>query len=119
LRLDNLKTQGLQELNSQIVYGYFSQKEVLPRSIEELEASMLGSKLPRDPESNELYEYKKVTDVSFTLCANFNLSSNSNSTTAGKPEPLGARDIAWKHGAGNQCFDRTIDPKMVIPAPKR
>lgn len=116
-RFDEQRVADLQTLQYQTV-DYWIQKQVLPESLADLKNDISGFRAPEDPETNLPYEYqvttKKASAPSFTLCANFNMSSFGNGNAAKVPltpyyEPYLEN---WNHTEGRQCFERTIDPEL-------
>ncbi len=128
---DDQRIQNLQFLQDQII-NYWQIKQVLPANLASLNDATRGVSVPKDPQTGTDYEYilgKQMGDaftrdpLSFTLCANFSLSSNAS---APQPQfavpagPYGTGMANWEHGAGRTCFDRTIDKdfyKPINPAP--
>ncbi|KKU93950.1 MAG: hypothetical protein UY26_C0003G0100 [Candidatus Jorgensenbacteria bacterium GW2011_GWA1_48_13] len=134
LRYDSQKISDLQAIQWQVV-NYWQQKETLPPSLAALENPLQGSVVPTDPETKEPYEYR-IKDISnrvFELCATFALSSrelverglSGMDGEVSKPYPAypagnGFDDSPYfKHEAGRQCFERTIDPDLFPPFEKR
>lgn len=112
VRFDRQKINDLQILQSQIV-NYWQQKEKLPNSLDDLRDSISGFAPPQDPQVRTFYEYQKKDNLSFDLCANFNLDSEKNALL--RPEPIGPygqKTDSWDHGVGTVCFSRTIDPEL-------
>src|SRR3989344_4288134 len=112
LRFDSQKVNDLQSIQWQVV-TFWQQKERLPKSLEELKDPLSGMIIPVDPQSGNDYGYRVTkAPYSFELCAEFNVESNEATRTGGKvPTPAyfgGLESENWQHGAGEQCFDRTI-----------
>jgi hypothetical protein len=115
-RLDDQRVSDLQSIQWEVV-NYWQQKEKLPASVNDLEDPISGYNNPRDPETNELYVYRPGEGMSFSLCATFSGSGNAN-WGRGEPMPVrayGTLDGDWAHGAGEACFERTIDPERYPP----
>ncbi|QQG37561.1 MAG: hypothetical protein HYS26_02935 [Candidatus Kaiserbacteria bacterium] len=112
-RLDVQKTEDLSNIQWQII-NYWQQKEALPASLVDLEDPLGGQMIPTDPQTGEAYVYRKTADLQFSLCATF----NSESTDRGTVRPYDSLEGNWKHGVGEVCFDRTIDPERYPPYPK-
>lgn len=115
IRLDDRKQNDLSNLQWQIV-NYWQQKEVLPASLNDLSDEISGQMIPLDPQSGASYGYSVTGPLSFKLCAVF----NRESTTASEPSMAYPAiktgvDESWKHGIGETCFDRTIDPARYPP----
>lgn len=115
-RFDYQRLSDLQMVQSQIVYNWQS-KEVLPVSLASLTDEIGGFYAPVDPETKEQYEYRIISTTTFELCATFNLPSEdriSAETVPVGPYGKGTFDN-WKHDAGHQCFERTIDVQLYPP----
>ena len=113
-KFDDQRVESLQVLQSQIV-NYWSQKEVLPEKLTDLEDSISGYKVPVDPKSNLPFEYNIIDPLSFELCAVFNSSSQDFGSRALASKPFMAYDAFqqnWEHEVGRTCFTRTIDPEL-------
>ena len=90
----------------------------LPETIDELSDPISGFQIPTDPETGGQYTYKKTGNVSFKLCADFNLPSDDSVASKGYYDEFGL-DGNWSHKEGTECFDRTIDPeKYPFPQPQ-
>lgn len=111
-RFDEQRVGDLQSIQWQVV-NYWQQKEKLPVSLAELEDPISGFVTPRDPETDQAYEYLVRNGLTFELCAGFNLKSISRDGYGGRPVPADIFDSsqAWQHDAGRVCFERTIDPE--------
>lgn len=118
VRLDAQKVSDLQSIQWQVV-NYWQQKEKLPASLDELKDPLSGSIIPVDPQSGESYTYEVTGARSFKLCATFNKEGVGDPyiprpVTMEKPAG-GIGEDSWQHGAGEVCFDRTIDPERYPP----
>jgi hypothetical protein len=109
LRDDLVRTGDLSTIQYEIT-SYWQHKQKLPESLNELNDSISGYKVPVDPSTGVAYEYQKVSATSFKLCATFAHKSGEN-----KPEFSRAFDENWSHEKGYTCFDRTIDPQKYPP----
>lgn len=119
MRLDDQKQGDLQNIQWQVV-NHWQQKEVLPTKLGDMADALSGTFIPVDPQTGEAYRYSVTGPQTFKLCATFN---RENSTVNGKPMPYypvesGMLDENWKHGVGETCFDRTIDPERYPPFTK-
>lgn len=121
MRFDSQKVADLQNVQWQII-SYWQQKEVLPENITDIEDPLSGWMLPKDPQGAEYaYTYKKTGPLSFELCATFNNETMTQGEasiarpTYPYPGPDGEN---WQHGAGDACFERTIDPERYPPYTK-
>lgn len=113
-RFDEQKVGDLQNLQNQIV-NYWIQKESLPRQLGQLEDSISGFIVPKDPESDMDYEYNVIDLLSFELCATFKTSSKKLPYAAKEIKPVSLYDSFqqnWDHEAERTCFKRTIDPEL-------
>src|SRR3989338_8612861 len=70
LRYDSQKVSDLQNIQWQIV-NYWQQKGALPTTLEQLQDPISGFVIPVDQQSQP-YEYKKINNLAFELCATFN-----------------------------------------------
>jgi hypothetical protein len=119
-RFDERRVGDLQTLQSSIV-NYWIQKEKLPQDLSELEDSISGFTIPKDPVSETPYEYSVIDPLSFELCAIFKTSSQDfGLTSVGSKyayvDPYMYRGDSyqqnWEHEAERTCFARTIDPEL-------
>jgi type II secretory pathway pseudopilin PulG len=126
LRFDSTRVSDLSNIQWQII-NHWQQKSVLPGSLSDLEDSVSGYSIPKDPETKADYGYKIIAangKPSFELCADFALETPDNKGRGdyyGKGGYAIATDTMysvgysdgdnnWKHSAGKSCFTRTIDP---------
>ena len=123
VRLDERRISDLQNIQWQII-NYWQRKSALPLNLKELEDSISGFIVPRDPISSLDYVYKQTGSTPFELCAFFSTStSESYSSTLGtyREKPLmpvsagHAADNNWSHYIGEGCFYRIIDPQLYPP----
>lgn len=124
MKYDQMKQDDLQSIQAQIV-NYWQQKSALPQSLDGLSNPLSGFMVPVDPQTQQPYEYIKVSDKGFQLCATFNRESrNNNADTETRAltsqiYPYNFADENWKHGEGQVCFTRTIDPELYPPFPTK
>ncbi len=131
-RFDERRVGDLQTIQSEVIY-FWQAKQRLPESIDELRSDLRGFTSPRDPETEEPYEYKVLDSLQFELCAVFKTSNKEESTGNDvKSLPLTPRgayypypgypypgiDQTWLHDAERTCFERTIDPDLFPPLEK-
>ncbi len=138
LRLDQKRIEDLQNIQSQVI-TYWQQREKLPAQLIDLIDPLNSWQvIPKDPEFQKgvNYEYTKINDLEFQLCATF-----SKPIPQGWQENSGARpysgivsdaDISmgfignisgyagtqnenWGHNAGRTCFSRKIDKEIYPP----
>lgn len=124
-RFDEQKVGDLQNIQYQVL-NYYQQKQVLPENLAALADPLSGATIPSDPQSQSPYTYEVTGKLSFKLCATFNQESRDLSGKGGYegrdiavsyPSGMGI-DENWKHGEGETCFTRTIDPERYPPYPK-
>ncbi|MFA6338856.1 MAG: DUF5671 domain-containing protein [Candidatus Paceibacterota bacterium] len=125
LRYDDQRVNDLQSIQYQVV-SFWQQKEKLPVDINEIQDPLVGFVVPKDPETGLAYRYEKEGDLTFKLCANFNLSSSdtqSSYLTTAPQTYLAYKDPSgiqynWQHEKGENCFERTIDTQKFPPLNK-
>jgi hypothetical protein len=107
VKQDAQKISDIQNLQYQIEQ-YWITKTKLPATLADLQ--VLGGLPPtKDAQSGKDYEYRTTGVLSYELCAEFNLP-------AAKGDELRMRGLEpamWNHGAGRQCFSRSIDPDVL------
>jgi hypothetical protein len=125
-RFDAQRVTDLQTIQSQVT-TYYQAKQKLPITLADLNNSLSYCPLPVDPQTATSYIYKAyqlsdgdASGKTFHLCATFNAQSRiyGNSPAYTAPVPAGAQGMMadnWSHGAGQQCFNRTIDPSFYPP----
>lgn len=122
-RFDAEKVSDLQNIQSQIT-DYYRAKQKLPATLDDINTSLSYGPLPVDKQTGEPYGYQTLGALSFKLCATFNAESRANpgslsaETRAAMPTPVGGKagiPDNWQHGAGQVCFDRTVDPSFYPP----
>lgn len=118
-RFDSQKVSDLQSIQWQIV-NYWQQKESLPNSLDELQDPISGWITPKDPQTGASYTYRRNSPLDFTLCATFNAESQTGNPSMARPFYPGESGMNdnWQHGAGEVCFDRSIDPQRYPPYSK-
>jgi hypothetical protein len=118
VRFDERRVADLQNIQSRII-TYWQQKATLPNQLADLQDDISGFKVPTDPETGQVYEYDVEADLTFELCANFNLASSGQEKNVPSPAypefGLDPYSQNWAHGEGRECFTRTIDPELYKP----
>lgn len=117
-KADDQRVADLQNIQWQII-NYWQSKEKMPVTLDDLTDNISGWHAPRDPETGVTYNYGVTGNLSFELCATFNLALDGGAQQPAMPKSV-ARPIApeaenWQHPAGNYCFARTIDPDLYPP----
>lgn len=111
-REENYDRQRVADLSSiqwQVV-NYWQDHSALPENLEVFNDPILQTAMPIDPESGEAYVYEKTGELGFMLCANF--SSASKEDDLSREKFYGEDASYWQHEAGEQCFERTLDPEL-------
>lgn len=112
VRYDTQKINDLQSIQREII-SYWQMKNSLPPAMSDLSDPLSYFVVPTDPETGAAYSYAQVSPTTFKLCATFNSDSktaNGNSTASQRYYPVEVNQN-WDHDAGEQCFERTIDPE--------
>ena len=113
IKYDEQKVRDLESLEA-IVVNYFKSKETTPSSMDELMANR-GYGGFNDQQTNKSYEYRKINDLSYELCAEFNKSSEDmipkgSGYNYSPPRPFYDNyGYSWNHPAGRHCFQRSVD----------
>jgi hypothetical protein len=78
----------------------------------ELPATLDAIELRNDPLTNQPYEYERLGDRDFELCATFDTDSSTHRLSTQQSNPDAAR---WQHPEGRHCFefDVTEYPTLV------
>ena len=97
-RMDSRRVDDLQRI-SQSVEVYHSRHQEVPGSLEELAKEPGLANVPRDPMTDQPYDYRRVAATSYELCGVFDRESRD----------AGVEGF-WAHGVGRQCFTRNIKP---------
>lgn len=125
-RFDAQRVMDLQQIQSEVI-NYWTYKDVLPKTSAEMKNSITGFSAPIDPETGAPYSYRATGDLSFELCAAFKTDEADADRSSYEPKlapPLYPdmersgvyrENNNWAHGAGRQCFTRTIDPAFYRP----
>ncbi len=105
VRQDNQKISDLQNLQWQVI-NYWQMNGMIPESMPNIAV---------DPQTGDPYEYRKMSDMKFQVCGQFNSEyRNTNSPQVAMEGPYFKGGMMnndnWMHGAGRHCFDREIDP---------
>lgn len=111
IRLDRERISDLQSIQWEVV-NYWQDKEELPQALTDLEDSIAWFEVPHDPETGEEYTYRITGERAFELCAVFARETEDEHTREFRSFDSHEN---WTHGAGEHCFDRTIDPDRFPP----
>lgn len=110
-RFDEQRVQNLQMIQEQVV-NYWQRKNELPKQLTDLQDSISGFNIPKDPDQSVKYEYVITGPLAFDLCSTFKTVSQDISNQAVSPMGYDVYQQNWKHKAERTCFSRTIDPQL-------
>lgn len=140
-KFDDRRLSDLSQIQQQVL-SYWQNHRALPLQLAALSDALSSFAVPTDPRTNTPYEYTvvkqsesqagKLTEATFTFCANFETSRKATAKFEGLNAPSTAQnDISfkggfdgyyygsnspfWDHPEGRHCFTRTIDPMMYPP----
>lgn len=114
MRFDEQRVMDLQNIQSQVI-SYWQDRNVLPAQISDLNDS-IGYSVPTDAQNGSSYGYKATGPLTFQLCATFAAPGRENPAQYyGSDKYTYGVLQNWQHGAGEVCFDRTIDPLRYGP----
>ncbi len=115
-RFDERRTQDLQNIQYQII-NYWTSKSMLPIALSNLNDSISGFIVPKDPVTglDYVYRIKNSGQLIFELCANFETSNSNNEINIVKAPSLYSIRENWQHDKGARCFERKIDPQLYPP----
>ncbi len=123
LQQDGQRISDLQMIQSEIL-NFWINKARLPKMLSELNDSIRGVTIPKDPTTGVAYTYTVTGPESFQLCALFAKPSLNSPSVLGKPVPAMPASYSvpygqenWQHDAGQVCFDRKIDKELYRPVP--
>jgi hypothetical protein len=119
LNYDQQKVSDLQNIQSQVIQ-YWQQKGSMPENLDDLRDPLSYFVIPTDSQRSEEYIYNKIGTLSFEICAEFNLASQSSTAMPriSNAMKFGMENENWMHGAGQFCFERTVDPQRYPVYPK-
>ena len=84
------------------IEDYYYENKILINSLDNLENRVLIEET-KDPVTNEVYEYNKISKKSYEICATFNFSNKEESRKGSY-----YIDPQWLHEEGHQCFEKKI-----------
>ena len=110
VREDNERVNDLRNIQYALENYYTENNNNLPENISEIEGRLFETEIT-DPTTKNRYEYTRISNKAYSICATFALSD--------KPEDVKEqnlyRDKEWVHGAGKECFERKILSQPTIP----
>ena len=117
IKYDEQKVYDLQNMNSNII-NYYQINRVLPDDYATVTITDYIV-TPKDPgqTGTSTYEYKKTGNLSYELCAEFNMDSDKTDPKI-RPyvDSMPYGGTSWSHPAGHYCFPMTINP-LQYPKP--
>lgn len=96
-RIDAKRVSDLRMIVSSID-AYWRRHQLLPSTLEDFANEPNLSPPPRDPETDQAYEYRALDSTAYEICSVFHLPAAGN-----RADP----DF-WFHAAGRQCFFREV-----------
>ena len=103
LKYDNEKINELSNMQWMVI-NYWQENGMLPE--------MLPNP-PIDRQTNEPFEYRKTGNMTFEICAEFNLPNEmQNDNPVIYRDKFMGQSENWNHPAGRHCFEKEIDPVM-------
>ncbi len=113
LKYDEQKVVDLQDINNQIT-SYYMTKGFLPETLVQMVKENYYT-IQTDQQNQKPYEYKKITDKTYNLCAEFNKESK-NDNPLSLPNTYGRQ--GWEHLVGHYCFEldvNSIPNSKIVP----
>ena len=107
IALDGDRIRDLQAIAREI-QDFPGEDSVPPES---LPAPRNGFNDFRDPVTDEPYEYRRLSETHYELCATFATDSQAQ-----RRPPLAQND-RWQHPAGRHCFEIPVQTAQPIPQP--
>ncbi len=114
LRMDLQRVHRLDELTNSIARYYRSQdKPKLPESLEQVRAdpsanSFYLGNIYEDPLTGKLFEYRRLSDNEYELCAEFQTDFREEEKKGRITSDLAAK---WMHPKGRACFRFRVSPE--------
>jgi len=105
IKYDEQKVSDLQNINNQVT-RYYTDQGVIKDTLKEMFDR--GDYYPTllDRETQQPYEYKKTSEKTYELCAQFNKASDEKNSVLTIYDPYGGG--MWMHPAGHYCFKQTL-----------
>lgn len=97
-RSDEMRAEDLSYLASDI-WVFVNQNKRLPNTIGESEVPRRNAGARQDPITRKPYEYRKLNDSEFELCAVFETASKAKGNSSGWPYA-----VFTEHPKGRHCF---------------
>lgn len=101
-RLDEERVERLSSLRRNLEYA-LEHEGALPADLAALSAKPWADVVHRDPATHAPFEYERLADRTFRLCATFSRPS--------PPPPPDQEPGFWAHPQGNHCFEIEVKEK--------
>jgi hypothetical protein len=110
ISLDSQRVQNLSAIASELSSDLAANGDIPAKPLPEQLSDRIRNQY-KDPETQEPYSYKRISDKAYELCATFALPSDANENNRALP-PFG--DTRWQHPEGLHCFELeklAVEPK--------
>src|SRR3989338_1360042 len=112
-KYDEQKVNDLSNINNQII-NYYTNKGILPNTLEEMaKGNYYIAQV--DPQTEKPYEYEKISNTEYNLCAEFNKASDDKNTSDPYRGLYSYNSLSWTHPADEYCFKQTVNPNPYNP----
>lgn len=110
-RFDGQKASSLWSVEREIV-RYWEENKTVPENLSAIEESLYLPSELEDPQSGERYEYSKVNDNEYEVCAEFNFESEESARYGRPKSEYYVRTADYNdYRPGINCFTVTFDPQ--------
>lgn len=106
-REDQERVNRLSSIHYQ-VENYYQDEGSMPENLEMIEDRLYDGGI-EDPVTDELFTYSITGEESYQVCATFSYSNREREINNGY-----WRDPDWLHDAGEQCFEKTVEPRYEL-----
>ena len=111
VKFDQTRINDISSIKFAVENYYYANKK-LPESLTHVKNTSGLSKDPKDPQTNEDYEYKKVSSVSYQICADFNIDSSEAKNDQRYAYLYQNGD--FDHPKGRHCFDFKVNQNSIV-----
>ena len=106
IKLDNQRERDLVDLERNLG-SYYSEKHQLPSQLSALSTVNIEAGTFVDPQTRHAYDYQKISNEQYRVCAVFSLPSPVN-------REYRSYDMAFSnHPQGKSCYLRVVDKRTV------
>src|SRR3989344_1267720 len=114
-KYDEQKVNDLMNIDNTIK-NYYTAKGYLPKNIEQVVSYENYYVNKTDSQTGNPYEYEKIGDKAYNLCAEFNKATNDKKTRTSPYDSYNYGGAStWVHPVGRYCFGRTINSDYLKP----